>query len=268
MWKCHIMKCLFLKFVHKNAPGSLVYFQSYIYPKQTSYVHLGLCNNCRTTSVPCYLKLKFSFWHHKVRQELSDTSLLWNDCIFIHILLFPRSSSSATKLRRTKKSPQRKEKSERRMARTERESGSKEQEWKKGELFFLGSKAIYSLPLLSIHFVPHWPQGEWGQCGTHPSITVLQDPMGFALWGGISQQRRTCDEISTTSTVWLFPLPPFSRWTDLLSLQRLHRVSLSTAKGRALNIPNKHIQYETKAGNYLLSWKDGRGSSECPFCAA
>lgn len=221
--------------------------------------------------MPCYLKLKFSFWHHKVRQELSDTSLLWNDCNFIHILLFPRSSSSATKLRRTKKSPQRKEKSERRMARTKRESGSKEQHWKKGELFFLGSKAIYSLPLLSIHFVPHWPQGEWELLVTdaiHPSVTVLQDPTGFALWGGISQQRPTCDEVSTTSTVWLFPLPPFSRWTDLLSLQRLHGVSLSTAKGRALNIPNKHIRYETKAGNYLLSWKDGRGSSECQFCAA
>lgn len=170
-----------------------------------------------------------------------------------------------------KKSPQRKEKSERRMARTKRESGSKDQHWKKGELFFLGSKAIYSLPLLSIHFVQHWPQGEWELLVTdaiHPSVTVLQDPTGFALWGGISQQRPTCDEVSTTSTVWLFPLPPFSRWTDLLSLQRLHGVSLSTAKGRALNIPNKHIQYETKAGNYLLSWKDGRGSSECQFCAA
>lgn len=147
-----------------------------------------------------------------------------------------------------KKSPQRKEKSERRMARTKRESGSKDQHWKKGELFFLGSKAIYSLPLLSIHFVPHWPQGEWELLVTdaiHPSVTVLQDPTGFALWGGISQQRPTCDEVSTTSTVWLFPLPPFSRWTDLLSLQRLHGVSSSTAKGRALNIPNKHIQYET-----------------------
>lgn len=83
-------------------------------------------------------------------------------------------------------------------------AGVKTSTGRRGELFFLGSKAIYSLPLLSIHFVPHWPQGEWELLVTdaiHPSVTVLQDPTGFTLWGGISQQRPTCDEVSTTSTV-------------------------------------------------------------------
>lgn len=115
---------------------------------------------------------------------------------FTHILLCLESTCSIShKTQKNKTLALRKEREENG---TQRETGRKEDTEEGGGTVLLGSKAIF-LPF-SIHFVPHWPLGEWELLvigAIHVSIRLLQDPTGSALWSGNPQSRDTWDEVST-----------------------------------------------------------------------
>lgn len=70
---------------------------------------------------------------------------------------------------------------------------------RRGDVAFLVQSRSFSIPLLSIHFVPHWPLGDWELLvigAIHLSVSVLWDPVGSMLWSGNPQPKDIGDELS------------------------------------------------------------------------